>query len=55
MEAGELKDLGYASERLSVQGQYIFVDDKGAEHKVEYVADEKGYRAKVHFGTAVKK
>lgn len=55
MEAGELKDKGFASERLSVRGSYVFVDEVGAEHNVEYVADEKGYRAKVSFGTKIKK
>uniref|UniRef100_A0A336M0Z9 CSON006905 protein n=1 Tax=Culicoides sonorensis TaxID=179676 RepID=A0A336M0Z9_CULSO len=47
VEAGEIKDVGYDSERLSVIGSYTFVDDKGKEHTVEYTADEKGYRAKV--------
>lgn len=51
MEAGEIKDLGFQSERLAVQGSYIFVDDVGKEHAVEYTADDKGYRAKVRFGT----
>lgn len=47
--------MGYDSERLSVMGSYTFVDDKGKEHKVEYVADEKGYRAKVKYSTKWKK
>ncbi|XP_063697903.1 endocuticle structural glycoprotein ABD-5-like [Culicoides brevitarsis] len=51
VEAGELKDLGYDSERLAVMGSYTFVDDKGKEHTVEYTADEKGYRAKVKYSS----
>lgn len=47
VEAGEFKDLGYESEHLVVMGSYTFIDDKGKEHTVEYVADDKGYRAKI--------
>lgn len=39
-EVGEFRYVG----GLSVRGSYEYVDDEGALHKVNYVADEKGYR-----------
>ncbi|CRL02973.1 CLUMA_CG016565, isoform A [Clunio marinus] len=32
---------------LAVRGSYEFVDDDGKVHKVNYVADEKGFRPEI--------
>lgn len=42
-EVGSFRYVG----GLAVKGSYEFVDDDGTVHKVNYVADEKGYRAEV--------
>ncbi|XP_070497704.1 larval cuticle protein 65Ag1-like [Chironomus tepperi] len=42
-EVGDFKYVG----GLTVRGSYEFVDDDGKVHKVEYEADEKGFRPKI--------
>ncbi|XP_053666331.1 endocuticle structural glycoprotein ABD-5-like [Anopheles marshallii] len=47
-EKGELKPVAGAEEpALSVTGSYEYTDPNGQRYRVEYVADEKGYRPTV--------
>uniref|UniRef100_A0AAG5DDU8 Uncharacterized protein n=1 Tax=Anopheles atroparvus TaxID=41427 RepID=A0AAG5DDU8_ANOAO len=47
-EKGELKPVDGAEEpALSVTGSYEYTDSNGQRYRVEYVADEKGYRPTV--------
>lgn len=42
-EVGEFRYVG----GLAVRGSYEFVDDEGKVHKVNYIADEKGFRPEI--------
>ncbi|CAD7083185.1 unnamed protein product [Hermetia illucens] len=45
VEKGELKESSVPGEQqLSVEGSYVYSDDQGKEHRVRYIADERGYR-----------
>ncbi|XP_058065323.1 endocuticle structural glycoprotein ABD-5-like [Anopheles bellator] len=47
-EKGELKQVEGAEEPvLSVSGSYEYTDPNGQRYRVDYVADEKGYRPTV--------
>ncbi|XP_055373354.1 endocuticle structural glycoprotein SgAbd-5-like [Condylostylus longicornis] len=46
IESGKLKPDSEGGESISVEGTYTYTDDRGEQHTVKYIADEKGFRLK---------
>lgn len=46
-EQGQLKNAGTENEAIEVRGSFTYKDDLGAEHTINFLADENGYQPQV--------